>query len=243
MAWRNGTTVDREPDELELAAYTTDSGAALPGLPQALVYPSGALFGRTTDATLWRSTGAAWEQVGGDQNVQKPPGNLRGVISTGSTIGVNQIRLVRYTIEVTGSWIGACVYTVVTDAAKNHCFGVYSPTATNITKLGDSPTAAIPAANVWTDFTFNTPIPVVRGQTVLAGVHTDSSTASWGRPANPVNNGQITLPAGYITDPDGTNMLGLNFNRGSFSSPLPNTIAVASLTASTNILVWYMKYA
>lgn len=223
------------------------SGAALPGLPNAS-YPVGTLFCRTSDFTLWRSNGASWDQLGGggagsSTSPQKPVGNLRGVISTGSTIGINQIRLVRYTIEQAGSWIGATVYTVVTDAAKNHAFGVYSPTVTNLTKLTDSPTAAIPAANVWTDFTFNTPIAVTVGQQVLAAIHTDSSTASWGRPANPVNNAQAQLPAGYITDADASNLLCMNFNRGSFSSPLPNSIAVASLTATANLFVFYMKYA
>ena len=79
--WRNGTTVNRSPAEAELAAYTTDSGAALPGLPQPLVYPAGALFCRTTDSTIWRSNGGGWDQLAA------PPASLPvGGDLTGTTL-------------------------------------------------------------------------------------------------------------------------------------------------------------
>jgi hypothetical protein len=66
--WRDGTSTPRTPAQLDTAAAVVGSGAALPGLPNAAVYPAGALFVQTTDQTLYRSTGAAWVAVA------NPPG-------------------------------------------------------------------------------------------------------------------------------------------------------------------------
>lgn len=79
--WRDGTAAARTPSELDTAAAVVGSGAALPGLPDALAYPAGALFCRTTDFTLWRSTGAAWNQVSGVPQDPAMGGDLTGTAS------------------------------------------------------------------------------------------------------------------------------------------------------------------
>lgn len=79
--WRDGTAAARTPSELDTAAAVVGSGAALPGLPNAQVYPAGALFCRTTDFTLWRSTGAAWNQVSGVPQDPAMGGDLTGTAS------------------------------------------------------------------------------------------------------------------------------------------------------------------
>jgi len=283
MAWRNGTTVDRTPAELELAAYTTDSGVALPALPQPLVYPSGALYCRTTDFTIWRSNGGGWDQLatppasyalGGDLTgttaaaqiaagaivnadvnpsaaiaatklaLPTPYGfsnDRSGVIASGSAPGVNQIRMMRWTVEETRSYTEMTVYLTAV-AAANMVAGVYDTSATNLNLLGSTNSIAIGSLNTWqAGLVFTSAVPLTIGQDVFIAVHTDNSTPAFGRTAVASNTAVSQLPAGYLRGGDASGFNWCNFNRGSYSAPLPNTISVASLTSNAGGFIFWIK--
>lgn len=60
--WLDGTSGNRAASLALMLDKPPGSGASLPVLPDAN-YPAGALFCRTTDFTLWRSTAAVWNQI------------------------------------------------------------------------------------------------------------------------------------------------------------------------------------
>ena len=302
--WRNGTSVNRSPAELELAAYTTDSGAALPGLPQALVYPAGALFCRTTDSTIWRSTGAAWVQLAGAPQDPAMGGDLTGtasaaqiaagailnadvnnaagitygklaltggivnadvnaaaaidktklalptpygfsndrsgVIASGSAPGVNQVRLMRYTVEETRTYTSMLVYLTAV-AAGNMVGGIYDTSATNLAVLGSSASVAIGSLNTWQQIDFTSGVPLTIGQDIFVAIHTDNSTVAFGRSAVASNTAVSgPLPAGFIRGGDASGFNWCNFNRGSYSAPLAS-IPVASLTSNAGGFIFWLK--
>lgn len=263
--WLDGTSGNRAASLALMLDKPPGSGAALPVLPDAN-YPAGALFCRTTDFTLWRSTAAVWNQITANvsagaitnnevsaaaaiaesklsiaEKIGEPYCTDRGLIISGNAVVANHIRGMRYRWPKSGTVLALSVFCVT--AGGNAVLGIYDLSATNLNLLATGPQQASGATATWHDATMTTPLVVVGGTDAYLVIHSDNVAAFWGRTAALNSNvSQGPLPAGYMSGADGLSLRSWDYNRTTFSAPLPNTIPTASCTASPPIVI-YVKYA
>lgn len=190
-------------------------------------------------------TGALQAASGTDprlsERIGEPYCTDRGLIVSGNSVVLNHIRGMLYRWPKSGTVASLAVFCTATGG--NLVLGIYDQSATNLNQLATGPSQASGANNTWHSADMTTPLPVVAGQDAYLVLHTDNTSAAYGRTGALANNlSQGPLPAGYITGADGLRMRSWDFNRGSFSAPLPNTISVASIVVGTPIVV-YVKYA
>lgn len=164
-----------------------------------------------------------------------------GLIISGNSIVANHIRGMKYRWPKTGTIVGIAAFVVTT--AGNVVFGIYDLAATNLNLLASSASAAVGSNFTWQNGDMTTPLPVVAGTDAYLVLHSDNVTAAFGRTAALVNNAaQGPLPTGYMTGADALSLRSWDFNRTTFSAPLPTTIPTASCAVSPPIVV-YVKYA
>lgn len=164
-----------------------------------------------------------------------------GILTSGNVVVLNHIRGVRYRWPKTGSVTGLAVYIQV--SSGNFVVGIYDLAATNLNLLKGSASTVAGTVSNWQNVDLSSALAVVGGDDAYLVVHPDNSTVSFGRAGALVsNNAQGPMPAGYMSGADGLSLRSWDFNRASFSSPLPNTIAVASISSNAPI-VFAVKYA
>ena len=164
-----------------------------------------------------------------------------GLIISGNAIVANHIRGMKYRWPKSGSVTGLGAFVIAT--AGNCVFGVYDTAVTNLGLLATTATAAAGANNTFQAQDFTTPLTVVAGTDAYLVIHSDNTSLSFGRTAALANNAsQGPFPTGFMTGADALLLRSWDFNRASYSAPLPSTIATASCSAAAPIVI-YVKYA
>lgn len=164
-----------------------------------------------------------------------------GILTSGNAVTLNHIRGVRYRWPKNGTVTGLALF--LTATSGNFTVGVYDLAATNLNLLRGSASTVAGGASAWQGVDLSSGLVVVGGDDVYLVVHTDNSTVAFGRSGALVsNNAQGPFPAGYMSGADGLLRRSWDFDRGSYSSPLPNTISVASISSNAPV-VFAVKYA
>ena len=232
-AWVNALAVDANIDALAVTTGKIDNLAVTSGKLAA---------DAVTNVKVAAAAAIDESKVSISEKIGEPYCTDRGLIISGNAVVANHIRGMKYRWPKTGSVTGLAVY-VIAGAAGNVTLGIYDTSATNLNLLATSASAAVGANNTWQNADMTVALPVVAGTDAYLVVHGDNASATYGRTAALASNvSQGPLPAGYMTGADGLLMRSWDFNRASYSAPLPNTIATASCSVSPPIVV-YVKYA
>ena len=233
-AWINAKTAAANIDALAVTTAAIDNLSVTNGKLAA---------DAVTNVKVDAAAAIAESKLSISEKIGEPYCTDRGLIISGNAIVANHIRGMKYRWPKTGNVTGLAAFIVAT--AGNSVFGIYDCAATNLNLLASSATAAVGSNNTWQaqDLTAVGGLAVTAGTDAYLVLHSDNTSATWGRTAALANNAsQGPFPTGYMTGADALLMRSWDFNRASYSAPLPNTIATASCSVSPPIVI-YVKYA